>query len=615
MATAYYSPGVYIEEVDKGPKPIQGVSTSITAFVGITEKAELVTEDGVTTRSLLSEPKLVTNWTQYETCFGSYHDDAFLPYAVRGFFDNGGQTCWVISIHALRAHPAQALLYAEHPKDKTKLGMPSLLIHAREPGPIGETIKVTIQRTTSSAGTVEPAAPQTPKPTETPNPAGATDNPTDPAAAKPAGNAPSFRSTTAANQASKAPLADGQFVLKVEAEGQPTKEYTVTLDQLPFIGARASETEDVHKFDYVKVWGLANPKTTKLAERMPKATGAQQLLGGVPKFDLELLKEDDRKMLRTTPTDKVDEETLLNGNAVQLFTGNATKRKGAEGLEAIDNLNLICAPDLALLHKNGVLNDSQLISLQKNLLSFCQRTNYRFAILDAPYDRKLPEQILAWKQNPDQANFDSMYGALYYPWLKITDPLTGKTKEIPPCGHIAGIYARSDTQRGVHKAPANEQILGPVTSVTINVTKGEQDLLNPVGINCIRAFPGRGIRIWGARTLSSDPAWRYINVRRLFNYVEESIERSTQWIVFEPNDYFLWARVRRDITAFLNTVWVSGALFGDSPAQAFFVKCDEELNPQEIRDQGMMICEIGLAPVKPAEFVIFRFSQYAMAAG
>jgi phage tail sheath protein FI len=149
------------------------------------------------------------------------------------------------------------------------------------------------------------------------------------------------------------------------------------------------------------------------------------------------------------------------------------------------------------------------------------------------------------------------------------------------------------------------------TGLPVQLTRGEQDALNPIGVNCIRAFPGRGIRIWGARSLSSDPAWRYINVRRLFNMVEESIERGTQWVVFEPNDPDLWARVRRDVTAFLRTVWTSGALFGATPNEAFYVKCDEELNPVEVRDLGQLIIEIGMCPVKPAEFVIFRISQWA----
>ena len=174
---------------------------------------------------------------------------------------------------------------------------------------------------------------------------------------------------------------------------------------------------------------------------------------------------------------------------------------------------------------------------------------------------------------------------------------------------MAGIWARNDGTRGVHKAPANE-VIGGAIDVEFQITIGEQDGLNPVGINCIRAFPGRGIRVWGARTLSSDPEWRYLNIRRLFNMIEKSIDNGTQWVVFEPNDFSLWQKIVRNVSAFLKMQWRDGALFGATPEQAFFVKCDEETNPQEARDLGMVTTEIGIAPVKPAEFVIFRISQW-----
>jgi uncharacterized protein len=173
-----------------------------------------------------------------------------------------------------------------------------------------------------------------------------------------------------------------------------------------------------------------------------------------------------------------------------------------------------------------------------------------------------------------------------------------------------GIYNRTDAERGVHKAPANEIVRGAI-GLELVLSRGEQDTLNPIGVNCIRTFPGRGIRVWGARTLSSDGSWRYINVRRLFIMVEASLDVSMQWVVFEPNDHTLWAKVRRDVNSFLRVIWRSGALFGTTPDQAFYVKCDEELNPTEIRDLGQLIIEVGLAPVKPAEFVIFRISQWA----
>jgi phage tail sheath protein FI len=161
----------------------------------------------------------------------------------------------------------------------------------------------------------------------------------------------------------------------------------------------------------------------------------------------------------------------------------------------------------------------------------------------------------------------------------------------------------------VHKAPANEVVRGAIT-LELNITKSEHDLLNPVGINVIRTFPGRGIRVWGARTLSSDPAWRYINVRRLFNYVSASILKGTQWAVFEPNDEFLWGQLQVSVGNFLLGVWRGGALFGATPSEAFFVKCDSQTNPQDLIDSGQVNVQIGIAPVKPAEFVIFQISQY-----
>jgi hypothetical protein len=189
------------------------------------------------------------------------------------------------------------------------------------------------------------------------------------------------------------------------------------------------------------------------------------------------------------------------------------------------------------------------------------------------------------------------------------DPLSGTKKLIPPGGHIAGIYARSDIERGVHKAPANEIVRGAV-ELQFPLTSGEQDILNPRGVNCLRKFRGRGIRVWGARTTSSDSLWKYVNVRRLFLYIEESIEEGTQWVVFEPNNEKLWARVRQSITAFLTTLWRAGWLMGTKAEEAFFVKCDRSTMTQDDIDNGRLICVIGIAPVKPAEFVIFRIAQW-----
>jgi phage tail sheath protein FI len=276
-------------------------------------------------------------------------------------------------------------------------------------------------------------------------------------------------------------------------------------------------------------------------------------------------------------------------------------------LEALDDVTMVCVPDVMSTPPGEALDLQMVKAVQTMIIGHCERLGDRVAILDTP-PNLMPQEVKEWRMNI--TGFDSSYAAMYYPWIQVEDPVSGKPMLMPPSGHMAGVWARNDNTRGVHKAPANEVVQG-ATGLEYKTTNGEQDVLNPIGVNCIRAFPGRGIRVWGARTLSSDPAWRYINVRRLFNYVEKSIEGATQWVVFEPNDPKLWARVRRDVSAFLRVTWQEGALFGLSPEEAFFVKCDEENNPRESRDMGRLIIDIGLCPVMPAEFVIFRISQWA----
>jgi phage tail sheath protein FI len=222
-----------------------------------------------------------------------------------------------------------------------------------------------------------------------------------------------------------------------------------------------------------------------------------------------------------------------------------------------------------------------------------------------------PQQIKEWRS--DVAMYDSKFATMYYPWIEVANPLATNGDAsimVPPSGHMAGIWARTDETRGVWKAPANEVVRGAL-NVEKAITKAEQGILNPIGVNCIRPFGTNGIRVWGARTLSSDPSWVYINVRRLFNMIETSIMDGTQWVVFEPNDQTLWERVRRTITGFLLGLWREGALFGSSANEAFYVKCDAETNPSESIDLGRLVVEVGIAPVKPAEFVIFRISQIA----
>jgi uncharacterized protein len=264
--------------------------------------------------------------------------------------------------------------------------------------------------------------------------------------------------------------------------------------------------------------------------------------------------------------------------------------------EAIDEIAIVAAP--------GVTD----VSALGKIIGHCgQTTQDRFAIFDTQQEVSDTGKLKPGSENTMPGKSD--YAALYYPWIQVYDAVAKKPIYVPPSGHIAGIYARVDTQRGVHKAPANETVLGAIGLKT-NITKNQQDGLNPAGINCIRSLNG-SIKVWGARTFGGDDnlEFKYINIRRLFNYLRESIDEGTQWAVFEPNSPELWAKIRRNINAFLLNVWRSGALFGSTPEQAFFVKCDEETNPPEIRDVGQVVTIIGVAVVKPAEFVIFRISQ------
>ncbi|MCX5748004.1 MAG: phage tail sheath family protein [Proteobacteria bacterium] len=299
-------------------------------------------------------------------------------------------------------------------------------------------------------------------------------------------------------------------------------------------------------------------------------------------------------------TDKKDEKApavvVAGGGRDGLYIGRdggPGARSGLKCFEEVDEIAIVAAP--------GQVSPA----VQDALLSHCEMRKDRFAVLDSP------ETITGGVDKLPKPR-DSKYGAYYFPWIQVYDPDKGNIF-VPPSGHIAGVYSRTDSERGVHKAPANELVRGAL-GLKYNVSKGEQDLLNPKGINAIRFLNG-GIRIWGARTLSSDPSWRYINVRRLFIMVESSIERATQWVVFEPNDHRLWKRVQRTIASFLTLLWRNGALMGTSPEQAFYVKCDDETNPPEVIDAGQLVVEIGLAPVKPAEFVIFRIGQMASGGG
>jgi len=532
MPADYFAPGVYIEEFDRGTKPIQGVGTSVAAFVGFTEKAPD------------NRPHLVTSWGDYHRLFGGFLPDAYLSYAVRGYFDNGGRQAYVVSVSAAAGsadgasapRPAPIAAGAAIPTRLPALGT-SLQVEAIAEGKAGEDIQLEVGPATGDGASEE------------------------------------------------------QFRLVVRQGGKEE-----VYDQLSLSRGRGTRNAEV----------VVNRESTLIRVKVLAAETAAAL-DRLPQVGLHALQPAQPQAV-----------SLPNRIEATDLSGSAEAREGVLGLEAIDEVTLLCVPDLMsprVLNGGGM---TRIKTTQLGMLAHCEAMHDRFAILDAPPEQGV-QDVKEWRTGG--AGYDSKFGALYYPWIKVANQIPKAQRanpdedliSVPPCGHIAGVYARVDTERGVHKAPANEIVRGAVDLVA-NVTRNEQDLLNPIGINCIRAFPNMGIRVWGARTLTSDPAWRYVNVRRLFNYIEESIEENTQWVVFEPNDEDLWERVKRDITAFLTRVWRSGALFGATPDEAFYVKCDRETNPPETRDVGQLIVEIGLAPVKPAEFVVFRFTQKSLEA-
>jgi len=281
-----------------------------------------------------------------------------------------------------------------------------------------------------------------------------------------------------------------------------------------------------------------------------------------------------------------------------------TELRGLMALERIDDVDLVVAPDLMYQYRRsvGFQEPSHVLAVQRAMIDHCERLHERFCLLDALPGQSL-EEAIAWR-----ANFDSSHASFYFPWIKVRkreDVLA----EVPPSGHIAGLIAQADRQEGVHRAPANQALQGLV-DVAQRLRKRERDVAFDRRVNTLVSFPGRGIRIWGARTLSSDPAFVQINVRRLFILVRRSVEKYAQWVVFEPNEPTLWKKIIRSVDVFLGDLWKQGALVGAAQDEAYYVKCDEETNPPEARDVGELLCEIGISPVKPAEFIVVRIHQW-----
>jgi phage tail sheath protein FI len=510
----YLSPGVYVEEVPAGSRPIEGVGTSVAAFIGLAE------------RGPVNEPTLVSNWTQFSERFGDFVEGSYLAHAVYGWFLNGGTNCFVVRIGANGSGSGGGGKGGKAAKELA-------------PPPQGVLGGFTAKAIGRSAGTkqvelvVEDAG----------------------------GDSPG----------------DDEFTLLVRVDGKVSETYEN-------VSTKVGDTNVATKVN-------AASKVVNLAETTP---------GGA-------LTKPTKGVVELAPPEPEPVKPTVDDLGADDYVGDAADRTGFSGLEAVDEVTMVAVPDLVAALEQGAIDLETYQAVQLGMIAHCELMGDRVAILDPPPGMN-PQEVQRWRVN--EAGYDSKFATLYWPWMKVFDPATGTNRFVPPSGHMAGVWARSDDTRGVHKAPANEVVRGAITLQT-QITKAEHDLLNPVGINCIRSFPGRGVRVWGARTLSSDAEWRYLNVRRLFNYLEESILMGTQWVVFEPNDHALWARMRRTVSAFLINEWRKGALFGTTPDEAFFVKCDDETNPAESIDAGQVVCQIGVAPVKPAEFVIFQLSQFS----
>ena len=499
----YLAPGVYVEEVEIGAKPIEGVGTSTAGFLGQTERGP-------------TDPRLVTGFEQFQRLYGGYIKESYLAYGVDGFFRNGGQRCFIGRIVGDGAKESSKILI-QNTED-------TIGVKAIGPGKWANRIAVKVE----DASLTSEKKPEL------------------------------FKLTVAYWKDSP------YWEDTPSTPPDPAKEEPRVIEVYDDLSPDPSSSDNYEK----RVNGMSSLiELERVTDERPDNA------------DFELLSEGDDG----------NEITLKNYRGDPL--AGPGERSGLVAFKEVDEIAILCVPD-----------EGRITGLTGDIITHCENMKDRFAILQA----KQAAGPVANLRPP----VDSKYAAFYYPWIKVPDPLTNTYKLTPPGGYIAGIYARSDQERGVHKAPANEVVRG-VSGLQFAITKGDQDILNPRSVNCIRTFIGRGIRVWGARTTSSDPLWKHINVRRLFLFLEESIDEGTKWVVFEPNDEKLWARVRQTITQFLTRVWKDGALMGTTPEEAFFVKCDRTTMTQDDIDNGRIIILIGVAPVKPAVFVIFRIAQWA----
>lgn len=566
----YLSPGVYVEEFDSGAKPMEGVGTSTAGFIGIAERGPI---EGL--------PQLITNFAEFKRTYGGYLSEnefgeyRFLAYAVEHFFINGGARCYVSRVAPSDAKCAEAKV----PNDNAVVN-----ITAKNPGVWGNNIRVVITPSSKAKTQIlEVVENATGKKYVAKNAAGFN-----------VGDVVKF--TDGTDTVYNRVVKNQDNILEFEEEFAvdvadknivPTKFITTCEFTLEVKFDDIVETYENVSFN-IQAANYVEKKLSKSDLIKVEYVGESTEI--VSPFEMMSKKEDAIVTASFVGGSNGSASSISAADFIGYDNG-AGKRSGIQSFLDNDVVSIMAVP--------GVVDPN----VQLTLVAHCENLGSRFAVLDMPKEAKKVDDIIAHRNI-----FDSNYAALYHPWLQVFDPLDKKNLSIPPSGSIIGIYARSDNTRGVHKAPANEVVKACV-GLDCQFNTGEQDILNPKGVNLIRAFPGMGIRVWGARTASSDPSWKYINVRRLFIFIEESIKANTNWAVFEPNDEVLWVRVKRTIDVFLTGMWRNGSLAGSAPSEAFFVNIGRSTMSQDDIDNGRLVCVIGVAPVKPAEFVIFRISQ------
>jgi len=550
----YLAPGVFVEETSFRSKSIEGVSTSTTAFVGPTRSGPTA---GI--------PELVTSFADFERIYGGLNDIAYatpqtnyIAHAVMAYFNEGGARLYVARVAGSSGKAGGTDLVTA----KTSKFI------ARFPGDSGNgSVDFAIQ---ASATSIKGS--------------GAVIN----------GSIIRVKSGTPAFYVKH----DGGWLgsdLTTAHTFTSTDESTgmelLTLKVITTDNDKTSTEYDGLGFDTQHkrfIGAILNPTPLTRAGEISQQF-AFDIGSTVTAFELV------NAFLGTSPA------ALTGGTDVAPALSDYQAALAV--IEGIEDVSIVASPGYTELSTTADGVALELVSHAE------KRRSYRIAVLDVP-SAKIVSEAKTYK-----GKIDSKYAALYYPWVVApnpdfnpNDPTTKAELTLPPSGFVCGIYARSDIERGVFKAPANEVVRSALRFERL-VTTGEQEVLNPLGVNCLRYFAGRGNRVWGARTTSSDPEWKYVNIRRYFLYLEHSIDRGTQWSVFEPNGERLWANVRDTVTSFLYNEWVSGALLGDKPDQAFFVKCDRSTMTQNDLDNGRLICLVGVAAIKPAEFVIFRIGQ------